>query len=117
MSHLNVPGHRLSSSQAQRGLLLSLAELTLLQAEGDQAAKTAFSFRESRGMAVDRSKVPSNILGMLEYRESAIAKALYQAQYEQYGTEGLGAFLSRELSEDYKYNFQWDADESTDATV
>lgn len=101
-----------SSSHAQRGLLMALAELVRMETEAHQAALTAFSYREDRGMAIDRSRVPSNIAEMIRLQEDVVSRALVEAQMEVYGAEIPGGFLSRDLSEDYDYNFAvWDDDD------
>lgn len=96
-----------SSSQAQRGVLLGLAELSRMEMEGRQAALTAFSWREDRGMAVDRSRVPDNILGMIRQQEQKVTDALYKAQEEVYGSEPAGGYITITPSSDYTQNYDW----------
>lgn len=99
-----------STSHVQTGLLLAIAQLILTQQERDQAAKTAISFREDRGMAMDRSKIPDALSQAVAYQEKLVTDALREAQRENYGTEHPGGFISREPSDDYTHNFAWDED-------
>lgn len=95
------------SSQAQRGLLLSFAELVRLEIEGRQAAITAFSWREDRGTAVDRSRVPSNIRDMIAMQNDKLYDAMQEAQNEFYTSTTAGGYLTITPSKDYSQNFDW----------
>lgn len=96
-----------STSLAQRTTYIACCDLALLYMQSQYQAPSAFSWREDRGIAVDKRGVPSNIAEAIELQEKRIARAIQGAQEETYGEGALGGYISNVNTEDYEESFDW----------
>jgi hypothetical protein len=95
------------SSLVQHAFLIGCVEYLLLLTQAQYAAPNEFSFREDRGVAIDRKGIPAAIEAALSRQEKRLAYLVRQAQEESYGLAGLGGYLSHPQSTDNQENYDW----------
>lgn len=100
-----------STSVVERKLLMACARYTTLASRLDFAAERYFSYREDRGITVDKRDVPKNLDIALTRADSQVKQALRAAQAKYFsGGEHLGAAMKQPGTVDYFEHYEWQTD-------
>ena len=95
------------ASPVQHAFLVACAEYLLAVAQANYAAPNEFSWREDRGMAVDRRGIPRALEEAVARQDKRLAAMVRSAQEEHYGSLAPGAYIGNSSSEDYDDNYDW----------
>ena len=96
-----------STSLAQRALFLACAELMMLISQANYSAAYDYSWKEDRGMAIDKKSVAPNLEAAIARQEKKINSAVLAAEQETYGAGAMGIYIGNPKSEDYLENYEW----------
>ena len=101
-------GTLFSRSRVNVGFYMLCCEYRLYLSQMGYHATTDYTWRESsRGMTVDKSKMPPNIDLLLERLDKRLKGALEQVEEVLYNGEQYGGFIGNPVTLDYATNFEW----------
>jgi hypothetical protein len=99
-----------SHSFPARRALMCAVELIILQNRLHTSTTYGFSYREDRGIAVDKSKIPQNTALAIEQKQTELKNLSSKLEEAIYGDSALGGYISSPRSKDYENNFMWQED-------
>ena len=100
-----------STSTVEHGFLMACARYRYLSNRLAESAERDFSFREDRGITVDKRSVPSNIDLALKRADNDAVRAMRSAQAKYYTAgEHLGAAFRQPGTKDYFTDHEWQTD-------
>lgn len=87
--------------------LMCSVELVILMNRLHNASFSSFSYREDRGIAVDKTRMTQNIQIVIEEKNKELSNLKEYLKEALYGNSSLGGYISNPKSLDYTENFDW----------
>jgi hypothetical protein len=109
-SNPNCNGILFDASPLQMAFLHLCTRFAYLSTQHDTAAITDYSYKESRGTAIDKSRRPGNLNDLLRRLNGEIEGMLPSVQEDFYGGANYGGAVVGPFTTDYLENFYWQDD-------
>jgi hypothetical protein len=107
-----ISNYTLSTSRNQINLFASCVQIAFIQFQMFEAAMQGFSYRESMGASIDKSKIPANLKLALDRLDKSIIAMLKTAQYEWYGGAVFGGNVPPLYTADFVAHRYWQRNSS-----